>query len=261
MLDKTIIRMTKESKGIKLSKPVLVVGLPGIGNVGKLIAEHLRLEFDSIKLATLYSPHFPHQVVMLKSGGIRLVGNRFYLIKGKGIKRDIVLLTGETQAITPEGQYEVNGRIVDFFVNKLKGNFIYTLGGYSVARSVSSEPKVYGSTTSKGVITKLKDSGILFGKARGMILGSAGLILAFAKMQKTDGVCLMGETSFLDVDAAAAKAVLKVLAKNLDIEIDTKSLDKIIERTAKALKELEKQSSGFATPEGIAGGEKPSYIR
>lgn len=260
MLEKTTIKMTKASKGIKLNKPVLIVGLPGIGNVGKLIAEHLRLEFDSVKLATLLSPHFPHQVVMLKSGGIRLVGNRFYLLRGKGLKRDIVLLTGETQAITPEGQYEVNVKIVDFFIDKLKGDFIYTLGGYSVARGVSSEPKVYGSATSKEVIVKLKDSGILFGKARGMILGSAGLILAFAKMRKADGVCLMGETSFLDVDAAAAKAVLKVLAKNLGMEIDMKNLDKIIEKTAKALKELEKQSSGFAPPEGISG-ERPSYIR
>ena len=261
MIDKTIIKMSNSAKGLKLNKPVLVVGLPGIGNVGKLIAEHLRKEFDSTKIATLYSPHFPHQVVMLKSGGIRLVGNRFYLIRGKGIKRDIVLLTGETQAVTPEGQYEVNGKIVDFFKNRLKGEFIYTLGGYSVARGVANTPRVYGSATGKEVVARFKDSGILFGKARGMILGSAGLILAFAKMESLDGICLMGETSFLDIDASAAKSVLKMLAKNLGIEIDTKNLDKIIEKTAQALKELEKQASGFAPPEGITGGEKPSYIR
>ncbi len=251
-------------KGLKLKDPVLIVGLPGIGNVGKLIAEHLKKEFRAEKIAVLYSPHFPHQVVMLKSGGIRLVGNRFYLLKSKSnkpLKRDIVLLTGETQAITPEGQYEVNAQIVDFFKNQLKGKFIYTLGGYSVSRNIADTPKVYGNVTQKSVMAKFKNSGVIFGKSRGMILGSAGLIIAFAKMKKVDGICLMGETSFLDIDAAAAKAVLVALAKNLDLDINMQNLDKIIERTARTLKELEKQASGFVTQAGEGEGTRPSYIR
>lgn len=252
--------MSRQAKGLKLNKATLVVGLPGIGNVGKLIAEHLKKEFGTTKIATLYSPHFPHQVVMLKKGGIRLVGNRFYLLRGKGVKRDIVLLTGETQAITPEGQYEVNTKIVDFFKDRLNGKFIYTLGGYSVQRNVGTIPKVYGNVTRKEVIGKFNGQDVIFGKSRGMILGSAGLILAFAKMQGLDGICLMGETSFLDIDAAAAKAVLKVLASSLGLEIDMKNLDKIIEKTAEAIKELEKQASGFQTGE-LPSGEKPSYIR
>lgn len=249
------------NKQVKLNKPVLIVGLPGIGSVGKLIAEHLRREFKPDKIATLYSPHFPHQVVMLKSGGIRLVGNRFYLLKGKGVKRDIVLLTGETQAVSPEGQYEVNYQIVKFFKEQLKGGFIYTLGGYSASRSVSDHPKVYANVTRKEIIPQFKNSGLVFGKSRGMILGSAGLILAFAKMAKIDGICMMGETSFLDVDAAAAKAVLKLLAKELNLEINMANLDKMIEKTAKAIKELEQQAAGF-TP-GAPGTEqqRPSYIR
>jgi uncharacterized protein len=251
-------------KGVKLKNPVLIVGLPGIGNVGKLIAEHLKKEFKAEKIAVLYSPHFPHQVVMLKNGGIRLVGNRFYLLRsksGKPLKREIVLLTGESQAITPEGQYEVNAQIVDFFKDRLKGGFIYTLGGYSVSRNLAETPKVYGNVTNKAVMAQFKDSGVIFGKSRGMILGSAGLIIAFAKMKKMGGICLMGETSFLDVDAAAAKAVLKVLAKSLDLDINMQNLDKIIERTARTLKELEKQASGFVTQPGEGDEKRPSYIR
>ncbi len=249
------------NRDIKLRNPILVVGLPGIGNVGKLVAEHLKREFKLQRIATLYSPHFPHQVVMLKKGGIRLVGNRFYLLRDKSLKRDIVLLTGETQAVTPEGQYEVNYKIVDFFKNKLGGDFVYTLGGYSISRSVGEPPKVYGSVTGKEVIPQFEKSGVVFGKARGMILGSAGLIIAFAKLEKVRGICLMGETSFLDVDAAAAKAVLIVLAKNIGLEISTKNLDKMIEKTANTIKELEKQATGFVTQIGTEGERHPSYIR
>ncbi len=248
-------------KQIKLKDPVLVVGLPGIGSVGKLVAEHLKREFKAEKIAVMYSPHFPHQVVMLKNGGVRLVGNRFYLIRKKGVKNDIVLLTGETQAVTTEGQYEVNGAIVDFFKNKLGGKFIYTLGGYNLGRNVTDKPRVFGNVSGKDVMRRFKNGDIVFGKSRGMIWGSAGLIIAFARFQGISGICLMGETSFLDVDASAAKSVLMVLAKNLGLEINTENLDKIIERTAQAIKDLENQAKLGMPGEPGSSDQRPSYIR
>lgn len=268
MIQKTTIKM---KKGLKFNKPVLVVGLPGIGNVGKLVTEHLRKEFKAEKFATLYSQHFPHQVVMLKNGGVRLVNNRFYLIKGKKNGPDIILLTGDVQAITPEGQYEVNAKIVDFFKNRLGGNYIYTIGGYSIGEAMTSKPRVFANATGQKVIDQFKGSSVIFGKSKGMIWGSAGLIIAFAKMANIDGVCLMGETSFLDVDASAAKAVIIELAKKINLNVNTADLDVIIEQTAKAVRELENQAGmgmgqqmpyplgGTGTPKDEHG--HPSYIR
>ena len=260
----TIIKM---NKSIKPKAPILIVGLPGIGNVGKLVAEHLKREFKAVRFATIYSPHFPHQVVMLKNGGIRLVNNRFYLIKSKiPSGNDIVILTGDAQSVSPEGQYEVNSKIVKFFKDELKGAFIYTIGGYSMGETFVNSPKVFGNATSQEVIKQFKNSGVIFGESRGMIWGSAGLIIAFAKMEKMGGICLMGETSFLDIDAAAAKAVMLTLSKRLQLDIDTKNLDKIISKTAKAVRELEKQSGMSFMPElqqNLEGKpiERPSYIR
>ena len=70
-------------KKVKLSDPILLVGLPGIGNVGNLVAEHLKNELMAKKFATLYSPNFPFQVLMQKNGSFRLVSNRFYYCKGQ----------------------------------------------------------------------------------------------------------------------------------------------------------------------------------
>jgi hypothetical protein len=261
----TVIRY---NKSVKPKAPILIVGLPGIGNVGKVVVEHLRREFKAKKFATLNSSHFPHQVMMLKSGGIRLVGNRFYIIPAKKPNtHDIILLTGDVQAVSPEGQYEVNSKIVNFFTNTLKGTFIYTIGGYSAGDTLVKDPKVFANATSKEVIAKFKDSGAIFGESRGMIWGSAGLIIAFAKMNKFDGICLMGETNLLDIDASAAKAVILVLAKRLQLDVDTTNLNKIIDQTAKALAELEKQAGSIGNamqfPTGTEGkpGERPSYIR
>ncbi len=259
--EKTTIVMDSEAK---LTRPILVVGLPGIGNVGKLVAEHLKSEFDAEKLATLYSNHFPHKVAMLKNGGIRLVSNRFYYIRSKKKNgRDIVILTGDDQAVTPEGQYEVNEKIVSFFKEKLKGDFIYTIGGYTTGEPIQGIPRVFGNATSKEVVDGFKGTKVHFGESKGFIWGSAGLIIAFAKHQKLDGVCLMGETSFVDLDASAAKSVLLVLAERLGLTIDTQNLDKIITQTAQAIKEIERQMTMALPTEPGAGAptEHPTYIR
>ena len=151
-MEKTFI---KYKKGLKLKSPILLVGLPGIGAVGKLVAEQLIREFKGEKIATLYSQHFPPRVVMLKNGKIKLVGNRFYKLKTK-TKNDIIVLTGEDQAVTPEGQYIVNNKIVDFFVNTLKGKEIITIGGYNISGNYTDKPRALGNASSDKVITKFK---------------------------------------------------------------------------------------------------------
>ncbi len=261
-MEKTTIKM---KKGAKVKDPILIVGLPGIGSVGKIVAEHLKREFKAKRIATLYSPHFPNQVIMTKSGGVRLVSNKFYLIKAKnGQKSDIVLLTGDFQALSPEGQYEVNAKIVRYFKEKLNGKFIYTVGGYvSGEEKPAAKPRVFGNATDKATIDELKKSKVVFGQSRGAIWGSAGMIIAFAKFSKLHGICLMGETSYMDFDAAAAKAVIEVLADRLHLKIKTDDVDKVIKETAKVINELERQLKQPSS--GSEGGEdtthKLSYIR
>jgi len=45
-----------------LRAPILIEGLPGVGNVGKLAAEHLVEQMKAVKFADIYSKHFPPQV-------------------------------------------------------------------------------------------------------------------------------------------------------------------------------------------------------
>ncbi len=253
-----------ENEKAKPYKPVLVVGLPGIGYVGRLVALHLIKQFKAKKIATLYSDQFPYEVIMTKKGTVRIASNRFYLIKRKKPQNDIIVLTGDVQALTSEGQYLVNTKILDYFKG-LGGSFVYTLGGYSSGKVGIETPQVFGNATSTKVIEKFKDSGIIFGKTRGTIVGSAGLIVAFAKAEKLDGICIMGESSFLNVDASAAKSVLMVLSKNLGLKIDTSRLDTMIEKAAKAMKEIAAQAQGMPVQDekgfDEGSGSKPSYIR
>ncbi|MCK4443221.1 MAG: PAC2 family protein, partial [Thermoplasmata archaeon] len=68
----------------ELNDPIFIEGLPGIGNVGKLAAEHLIDQLKGKKFAEIVSKHFPPQVVIEEDGIVRLVDNQLYYAKRDG---------------------------------------------------------------------------------------------------------------------------------------------------------------------------------
>ena len=235
-MDKTTIYY---KKGIKLNNPIMIVGLPGIGNVGNLVAQYLKNELKAKRFATLYSPHFPYQIITLKSGKFRLVSNRFYYYKNPNRKHsDVILLLGDYQATDPKGQYEVNERIVEFF-KFLGGDTIYTIGGYSSGNQYVQKPRVFGVATGKELIVKLKKIGVKFGGIGGIsVLGTAGMVVAFSKKHHIPAACVMGETGLLDVDANSAKSVLKIVSKIMGITVNLTNMEHLQKETEKLLGDL-----------------------
>ncbi|MBI4416461.1 MAG: proteasome assembly chaperone family protein [Euryarchaeota archaeon] len=226
----------------QLEDPVFVQGLPGIGNVGKLAAEHLKDELKAVKFAEIYSKFFPPQVLVLDDGLIRLVQNELYYVKrGKG--RDIVVLVGDYQGLTPEGQYE----LADFVLaelRKLGVQRLFTLGGYGMGRMVA-KPRVLGAATDAALVKEMETHGVVFarGEPGAGIVGASGLLLGLGKLHGMKAVCLMGETSGYFVDPKSAQAVLEVLTKVLDIQLDFAELEhkaKQIDQITSKLREVER---------------------
>lgn len=248
-----------ENKKIKLKNPILLVGLPGVGNIGKIVARHMIKEFKAQRIATLYSPHFPYHVLMTKKGSVRMMTNKFYYLNTK-TEQDIIMLTGDFQAITPEGQYDINERIVTFFKEKLGGSYIFTIGGYISNAGTIKEPRVFSNATDKKLMENLKNHGVIFGESKGYILGSAGMIVGFGKMHNIPSACIMGE-AYVDYDASAAKAVMGVLSKQLKLKIKTEDLDDVIKKTISDINKM-----GDTMPQNLQlppydTSNSPSYIR
>lgn len=232
-------------KKLKFRNPVMIVGLPGIGSVGSLVAEYLKNELDAKRFATLYSPHFIHQTIMLKSGYTRLISNRFYSKETKN--GSIIILLGDTQAATPEGQYEINEKIVKFF-KRLGGKTIYTIGGYSAGGHYSHDPKVFAVASDSHTKDFLSKKGLIFGQTNGAIWGSAGMIVSFAKKHKLHAACIMGETGMLEIDATSARAVLGAIGSILGIKINLDNIDKIKKETDRMIKEIEESQKAQEMP-------------
>ncbi len=240
-MDSIIIR---HSSHPDLDNPVLIEGLPGVGNVGKLAADHLVDELGATEFATIYSQFLPPQVLVDDDSVIRLVSNSLYYWKSKKEgQQDIVFLVGDFQGITPEGQYELAMAVVDLAV-EIGVKRIYTLGGYGLGKIVQ-EPRVLGAASDTSIVEDLSKFGLEFSKSDpgSGIVGASGLLLGLGKLQGVEGACLMGETSGYFVDPAAAKAVLQILAKILNVDIEYQKLvekaSQIEDFHASILKDLE----------------------
>ena len=72
---------------IKLNNAILLEGLPGVGNVGKLAATHLIEELKAKKCVEIYSSHFPPQVLIDEEGIVKLVNNELYYYNGNNYCR------------------------------------------------------------------------------------------------------------------------------------------------------------------------------
>ncbi len=230
----------KQLEKVKLRKPILVEGLPGVGNVGRVATGYLVSELKMKKIAELYSPHFLPLVIIHDDSVSHVLKNEFYLHRAK--ERDIVVLTGDTQSISPEGHYEICEKILGF-CQKLGVKEIITLGGFAEGRVVE-EPRVIGSVNDKKLVKKYEKYGIDFGKEHsiGTIIGASGLLIGLGKLYDMDGVCLMGETIGLPLitDPKAADRVLQVLAKILNIKLDLSRLEKTIREMEDSIKKTEK---------------------
>lgn len=231
------------TKKPKLKNPIFIEGLPGIGNVGKLAVEHLIDSVRATKFIELYSKDFPPQVFINDDGTISLVNNEFYYWKAKKRnQRDLILLTGDYQALSSNGQYELAEKILDI-AEEFNAKEIFTLGGYGLGHEVR-EPKVLCATTDKSLVKNMKKYGAIFRKNEpgGGIVGASGLLLGLGKLRGFKGTCFMGETSGYLVDPKSAKAVLNVLTKITNVEINLAALEKKakeIEYIAHQLREME----------------------
>jgi uncharacterized protein (TIGR00162 family) len=222
----------------KLKNPVCLVGLPGIGNIGRIAIGYMVHELKAKKFADLYSPYF-FPFVMIHNNMIHTLKNEFYYYKGK--KQDLILLIGDCQTYDPKGHYEVVGKVLEF-LKELGCKQLITVGGFGTGQ-VSEKPTVYGSVTDAAMVKKYKKLGINFDISGqiGTIVGASGLLVGLSNLYGIKGMVLLGETTGFPIitDPTAAEAVLGVIKKILKIKIDLSKLDEKVKAMHDFIKKLE----------------------
>ncbi len=255
MQQNTLVRL---KENLELKKPILIVGLPGVGLVGKLVAEHLVDELGAEKIMEVYSPHFPPQVLVNKDCTVRPVSNMVYY--GKAKENDILFLVGDHQSTTSQGHYELCSLYLDI-AEEFGVPRIYTLGGYPTGKLTYDET-VLGVANSTKLIEEIKEYGVEFRESEpsGGIVGASGLLVAFSKMRGIDAACLMGMTPGYLMDPKSAQSLLKILCKMFEIEVNTDSLEKKAEEMENILEKLKEKEEQQTIQEVKPTEEDLRYI-
>ena len=228
MIEEITVRYLDSFRDRRPVDPVLIEGLPGIGQVGKLVAEYMIHMLEAEKIGEIHSIYFPPQVILEEDGLARLARNELYLYQSEG--KDFIFLVGDHQSTSNEGHYILADCYCEI-AGDLKVKRIYTLGGFGVGHLVN-EPRVLGAVNRAEIRPEIEAAGVTFDRDEpgGGIIGAAGLILGLSAQRGIDAVCLMGETSGYLVDPMSAANVLAVLSKLTGVPVDpTKLNDRAVE--------------------------------
>lgn len=212
----------------KLHNPVLVEGLPGIGNVGKVAVDFLIDEVKATKLYEITSYTFPHSVFVNEDNLVELPVVEVFYKKHKA--KDLILLGGDVQPVDEVSSYEFSEKILDL-AQKFQVKEVITLGGIGLA-DIPKKPRVYCTGNSKKIIERYKNdmvSNKLYGVV-GPIVGVSGLLLGLASKRNIEAISFLAETyghpMYLGIKGA--KEILKILNRQLGLKIDVDKLDKEI---------------------------------
>lgn len=234
----------------ELDTPVLIEGLPGVGHVGKLAAEHLLEEVESEPVRRIISEHFPPQVSVDQSSTAALPAAELHHVSVD--ERDVLVLVGDHQAVTPMGHYRLAAAILDeaesFGVEQ-----VFPLGGMPTGE-IQDAPEVIGAVSRTDLTDTFEPHGVSFREQEptGGIVGVSGLLLGLGAERDLDVVCLMGETSGYLVDPRSAKVVLEVLESALEFSIGYEKLEARgaeMENMIRRLQEM--QQAELATDEDL----------
>ena len=191
----------------ELQNPILLEGLPGFGNVGKIAAQLACKTTEAKLFAEYYSPLFPDYVTVDDEGVCYPPRFTFYAASPKS-RLNTIILTGDAQPSLDNvvAYYDVCEEILDY-VQKLGCKLIVTVGGLPIS---GEKRKVYVAATSEELVLKVMDKGgIIYGGGR--IMGATGLLLGLGKKRGINGVCLLGSTDGLGPDREAGATVFKLL--------------------------------------------------
>jgi len=235
-----------------LTNPVLIEGLPGIGFVANIAALYLIQELKAKQLAEIRLSSFQDIAITADEGKVRVPTNELYYYKGKNNgERDLIILYGNTQALTTVGQYELCGSVLNL-AKEYGCRYVITLGGFRREEKINT-PKLYCAASDPETLKEARNLGAEI--IEGQIFGVAGLLIGLCKLWDMRGFCLLGETLGFYPDASAAREVLNAVCKMLHLNVDMSRLEVAVEATRDIL-----GSFGMvAQPEEEKKIEEPRY--
>jgi uncharacterized protein len=202
----------------ELTNPQMIAAWPGMGFLAKISADYLRRQIKAKKFAEI---KYYHNVLVYNNGIAELAPIRHKLYASKD--HNLIICVGDAQPSVPEESLRLAQKIAE--ISSVLGvKRIFTIAAYP--NDFYEKPNVYGVFTDEDSREELQKLGVMILENEGAINGLNGVMIGVAKALGISGVCLMGDITYANVPQhLASKAVLEILVKLLNIEIDTNQLN------------------------------------
>jgi hypothetical protein len=238
----------------------MLASWPGIGNVSLIVASYLKEKLNTEEVGEIEPANFFEPVgVMVKDNVVerpRFPESKFYYWQGNKANRGLLLFIGEEQPSA--GGYELVNCVLDV-AQKFKVQRVYSCAAAITQVHHSEESKVWGVATNSDLLDELKKYDVVL-KGDLRIAGLNGLILGRARERDIEGICLLGEVPSYATQITnpkASLAVLKVLTRILETDIDLTELSDLARQAEERMEKMAKQ----ATAEFIDQFTEPIWER
>ncbi len=239
-----------------LKNPILIEGLPGIGNVGKIAMDFLVENVKAKKIISIYSHYFPHSVFINEKNLIDIPILSIY--QATINKQDFLFLAGDVQPIDEPSCYEFCELIVNI-LQEYKGQELITLGGIGLQK-IPKKPKVFITGTNKAYVKTFPHAIDKIYGVVGPIIGVTGVLLGVAQRRKVSAVALLAQTfahpAYLGIKGA--KETLYVLNAKFEMKLDLGKLSEEIDEIEKEI--LSRSKAGGAELAGQKAPSEPNYF-
>jgi hypothetical protein len=229
----------------ELDKPQMIAAWPGMGFLAKISADYLRRRLKATKFAEI---RYFHNVLVYNNGVAELAPIKHKLYASK--EHNLIICVGDAQPSIPEESLRLARKIADI-ASELGVTRIYTMAAYP--NDFYDEPSVYGIFTDEQYRDELMELGVKILEDEGAVNGLNGVMIGVAQSKGIQGVCLMGDITYANVPQhLASKAVLEVLVKLIDVEIDTNQLNiraKKIDASIKKRLDIFEEEEELVSPE------------
>jgi len=230
---------TRPAEPAAVKAPVLFACWPGMGHVGILAAEYMRVALSGRLLAELdVAPYFLPDAITVEKGIGRIPDpptQRLFYVENP----PFFIFEGETQL---SGEPGIRISLELLKVAKRHGvTTVYTGAAYAMPMSHRQTPKVYGVATDQ----RLKDTFPGLGVEpleEGRISGLNGLLLGLARARGLSAACFLATMPQYAVETPnpkASKAVIRVLERILGTSVEMTELDQRIQEADQFMGEFE----------------------
>ncbi|ELZ34543.1 ATP-grasp superfamily enzyme [Halogeometricum pallidum JCM 14848] len=204
---------------VSLSEPTMVEGLPGIGLVGKIAADHLVEAFDMVHYANVHCDAIPKVAVYHEGDASLATPVRIYADE----ERDLLVLQSDVP-IAPQAASQLATCLAGWFdETPVTPLFISGLPH----EKDDDVPRLYAVGTGGGEAAAA-DADIALPDEMGLISGPTGALLNDAVEQGRRAVCLVVESDPQFPDPEAARVVIKDGVEPLtELEVP---VDNLVER-------------------------------